>query len=940
MNGWQTKLRAAVLVVAVLCAIGSGVAYAATPTTPVLRDVFVTPRASLATSPTVTVQWSASTDASGHAIVYDVYRDVIPVTGATIISRGLTPVATGVTGTSAIVNAASAETTQSYVWFYAVVARDSLGSKSGVSYNMSPNVHSNRVDPNQVSCQRCHQVHGAYRVPYQTKEACYFCHGSTGASFATGAKSTYNTEASFFDTGTVTAGSKHRNATMTSTRQECTACHTPHRSPFFYDAAGVYQASLSYRRMLRIEYPTNTYTYYSRNDSPQGNAFCFGCHGANSGPIAIVGGASAYADSGGDHNSAGYATAAHGPSTVLSNTTDPNPGIQCTACHNKHASRADKLVDYRSQNTTASQAGGAALCFSCHSNATTDTRLVGTKPYAWNGRDVQAQFALASKHPAVQPTDRLTCTSCHETHTVAKGGSSAWDMSRANDPDNTKLAAPASPTTFCLRCHDGSAPVATLTASAFVPKSVSFSDPASMWNKAGYVSSGHSVATTTPASCGNCHDPHASSFQRLTAWTRPAGATSLNAGSRENTSVGLSREQNLCYQCHGNGTTAYDGVTTRRAADAKDVVSKAALLYGHDPASYLNKHSDTEFESGVSGANRHAECVDCHDPHLAKSINGVATQEGLESTAGPALFGARGVKPNYPASGPMSAPSSYTERYLTGANDDYEAYVCFRCHSSYTLDAYPRTITRSNGTTYTATDLAREFNPSNYSYHNVLGQAVAGQTVFGVVPENQTTTITVTWPLPTENVFVAGYNWNTKLTCTSCHANDANSATQAKGPHGSAARWILDPAYSGDWKNAGLSSGSTNGMAYQNGTSATDIICAKCHDLYGTGGINGWSNTAHSRSAHFVTRTDAKYCTTCHTGVPHGWKRPRLLGYSTDPAPYRTTLRGTGNSISYPLMEVAAVSHSLSNGGVVWACNDCHTDGGRHGDITNGWYLP
>ncbi len=1408
MSRWQTLLRAAVLAAAVACALGAGVAYAATPTTPTMRDVFVTPRASLLTSPTVTVQWSASTDASGHAIVYDVYRDVIPVTAATIVSRGLTPVATGVTGTSAIVNAASAETTQSYVWYYAVVARDSLGNKSGVSYNMSPNVHSNRTDPSQVSCPRCHQVHGAYRFPYQTKESCYYCHGSTGASFATGAKSTYNVEASFFDTGTVTAGSKHRNANMTSTRQECTACHTPHRSPFFYDAAGVYQASLSYRRMLRIEYPANTYTYYSRNDSPQGNAFCFGCHGANSGPIAIVGGANAYADSGGDHNSAGYATAAHGPSTVLSNTTDPNPGIQCTACHNKHASRADKLVDYRSQGTTASQAGGAAVCFACHSNSTTDTRLVGTKPYAWNGRDVQAQFTTYnSRHPyqvtsgsyvtetstvlahtlqsdfntytlvnatttntaggeivlsrytavidppaetylfahdggaqdfeqyrpaddawnadnygrfdppvngsfntgsgsvlfsaggkvyvtrntqtspqitaytplansgngtwasiaitfnsafgqgaqsavntgssvvyisagggssninwfrydnnsennmvfapggtatnlgagsaiAYAPTanrlfvlrrngtatgtgvgnlyylanpgvltgnqnftnsnlqvtrntsntdynrlayfrdgggveylmmigkdtggaddtvivtnlggtpaktdlnkfpfgaaladgcdlkwdgvnggylyaiqggtstamariripasnagtaanwgnwetltgtpwtqnegagiafatadppsysvvlyyssgtattpditpagsvhhwgvltwtesepantgltvtvegyngsswqtlvsgansgpvdltaystaaypklrlranlsssngldtpwlydwtltglyDRLvvtsgslTCANCHNVHSVSKGGTEVWDMTRASDPDNTKLAAPTSPTDFCLRCHDGTPPASATNATTIVPYTVAFSDQTAPffpgWNKSAtgldWASSGHKnslVPRMTPE-CSSCHDPHASQNARLTALTAYyVGASPPGAHiSQRRNNTSAYAEEALCYACHTSSRTpnCTGGACHTTAIDAINVQTAFGLTYRH-PVERSGRHSDTETASQLGASNRHAECVDCHDPH--------ALRRGRHTTgsslAGEAIRGATGVKPTaWPANWTAVPAGNWTTERLDGQSTDYEAYLCFKCHSSYS--GQPFTATRSNNATYTSTDQALEFNPSNFSYHNVLGQSVGMKSSFTFVDSGGTQR-TVTWEVPTVSFFVSGSSWttNSMMTCTECHTN---STASAKGPHGSSVQWLLDPAYPTDWKTAFLQN-TANGM------SSTTIICAKCHDLNGPSGT--WSNNVHSTGDHQGNITDGG-CIRCHIKVPHGWKRPRLLVYVNADGIYAGATSG--------LTRIGLSNITLNSGRANWPKDNCTTNCGGH----------
>ncbi|MCL4079471.1 cytochrome c3 family protein [Coriobacteriia bacterium Es71-Z0120] len=1413
MHGDQRIPRAALMTLAAALAISlAAPALAATPTQPVLRDVFVTPRASLVTSPTVTVQWSASTDASGHALVYDVYRDVIPITGATIISRGLTPVASGLTGTSAQINAASAETTQSYVWFYAVVARDSLGTKSAPSFNMAPNMHGNRSDPNQISCPRCHRVHGAYRVDYHLKEACYYCHGSTGANFATGAKSTYNTEASFFDTCTATAGSKHRNTYMTSTKQECTACHTPHRSPFFYDAAGVYQASQSYRRMLRIEYATNTYEYYSRNDNPGGNAFCFSCHGSTAvtwngktinaqQAMSIAGGTSAYANAGGDHNYAGYASAAHGPSTVLTNTTEPNPGIQCLACHNKHASRADKLVDYRSQNTTASQTGGADICFACHSATSTDTRIAGSAaPFSWNGRDVKAQFTNSatyiSRHPyrivagswvtdtmtvlshttksefdtyslvnaattdsaggeiqlaqyttsiqvpvvfgmsggsttfdeytpsanawntlynpasstlgwspgsgssafvvnnrvyitrggsnttqgyydissnswsagqalpnsigqggdtAVNPrsdstcvyytrangqsaimwwnytgtgtgsfnfqtggsartlgigsaiafapvanrlfviyqsgtngdgrlyyrsspgrsttsvdftqgvqvtsdvntryarmtyftkngteylmivgrdtgdnrdtiivsnlagtptitnlnidpfgadlgdgcdlewdggdyiyairgggqagfarilipddpasaaswdawqslanppwgsnwntgssiapaaytttglayrtsgtattpditpdasvhhwgtvswtedepvgtglrvsvlgyngsswttiaasvddspislaayatsayprirlvaelstsdnqktptlydwtvtglydryvtaTGSLTCANCHNVHYVGKGtAGTAWSMARASDPDNTKLAAPSSPTDFCLRCHDGAAAPATTTATSIVPYSAAFRDVTAPffpgWNKAAsgvdFASSGHKETTiqklTGQFGCQTCHDPHASQNQRLTAITQiPDGSTStghLNV-SRDNSTTWS--EQALCYGCHDGRRSGTCSSTGCHNTDMSwlNVSGAFGQTYRH-PVERSGRHTDTETASQLGASNRHAECVDCHDPHVARR----GRHTTGSSLAGEVLRGATGVKPTAWPSNWTAVPSgNWTTERLNGETSDYEAYLCLKCHSSYS--GQPFTATRSNNAIYTSTDQALEFNPSNFSYHNVLGQSTGMQSSFTFVDSGGTTR-NVTWAVPTVSFFVSGSSWtvNSMMTCTECHTN---STASAKGPHGSSVEWLLDPNYTTDWKTAYLSN-TTNGM------SSTTIICAKCHDLNGPSGT--WSNNVHSTGDHQGNFTDGG-CVKCHIKIPHGWKRPRLL--------VRVTADGTYAGSSSGLTAVGISNITLSGGQAQWSKNNCSTNCGEHGSISPYW---
>jgi hypothetical protein len=110
------------------------------------------------------------------------------------------------------------------------------------------------------------------------------------------------------------------------------------------------------------------------------------------------------------------------------------------------------------------------------------------------------------------------------------------------------------------------------------------------------------------------------------------------------------------------------------------------------------------------------------------------------------------------------------------------------------------------------------------------------------------------------------------------------------------------------------------------------VICVKCHDLYNAGaGDLGWSNYGHEHHADrpvkfgtytvgnggaMATRTvsaetttaavamvpgatqyttviaaslgreGAGACRDCHIAVPHGWKRPRLIVYSSDGLPY------------------------------------------------------
>jgi hypothetical protein len=116
------------------------------------------------------------------------------------------------------------------------------------------------------------------------------------------------------------------------------------------------------------------------------------------------------------------------------------------------------------------------------------------------------------------------------------------------------------------------------------------------------------------------------------------------------------------------------------------------------------------------------------------------------------------------------------------------------------------------------------------------------------------------------------------------------------------------------------------------------VICSKCHDLHNPGtGHNATGNGTtgdgyahyHGHDYHddpvqyaglfkrasddttytaFMKEADADvqvigasagrgaagHCRNCHVAIPHGWKRPRLLVYETDPAPYNI-----GPSVTY-----------------------------------------
>ena len=919
----------------VLLAAPSG-AYG-TPRAPIIQDATVSEGGT-----SVIVRWTASTDAEAGPIQYVVYRDDVPMAIATYLANGEQTIVT--TQTVATVAPGAGELAGKFTYYYVVVATNTATGRQAISSNVAPNVHgATRSGYSVYNCQLCHGVHGAPPEGYlgaATRYQCYRCHGDTDGATDYGAQALRNVQRDFYD---YTSGqtipatvSRHYNQHMIDNEAECTVCHTPHKSPYYVDpATGVKLDASSFTQLLRAELSEGTY-YYSKDSAPSGNAFCLQCHASSTTVLDFNAGTGAYERTAGDHT---YATnAAHGPAVVYTNndTHATNPGIQCEACHNKHASAADKLIAYRGDDTSATSADGtyaqAELCYACHSAGSGEARTAAgySAPYAWNDRDIQAQFtggSVVSRHPTTTAAEgrSLTCVGCHNVHVVTEGGSSVWSAARVSTPSNTNDT-PTSITEFCLDCHDGAPAAPTIGADTLVPYRIGFSDVSAYpyfasWDKSAFTSSGHYAASTTKALCQNCHDPHASSFARLTAFTTPDGVAGLNNGSRENASVGMSREQNLCYQCHGNESTGIDGVTSQRASDTKDVITKSVATYGHKPAATTGLHDDTETAADLGGSNRHAECEDCHNPHYTRKVGGTATQDTSNtSIVGGAVYGVYGTKPTYQTVTWGSA-TAYTPDMLTGditpGAEDFEAYLCFKCHSTNT--AQPTTVTR-NSRTYTTTDVARDFNPSNFSYHNVLGQSVGMQIAFTVTAIGQPTPTSVTWQVPTIATFASGWGPNTMMTCTSCHTNDASSATQAKGPHGSSAEWAIDPAYGADWKTAGLSVGSANGMEFAGGVDATNIICAKCHDLYDAAATVKWSNTVHNDVRHYVTHANRKYCVDCHVRIPHGWSRPRLLGYTTDPGPYTTT----------GLIQTRVTSHSLNVSSLAqWTCQDCKTNAGN-----------
>lgn len=324
--------------------------------------------------------------------------------------------------------------------------------------------------------------------------------------------------------------------------------------------------------------------------------------------------------------------------------------------------------------------------------------------------------------------------------------------------------------------------------------------------------------------CVNCHDPH--------GWNDLTGLVP---------SLAIAREEQLCAACHdGHPALA-------------NVMADVQKPYRHPVADFTGRHSgpgeSTPAAYGTTPINnRHAECVDCHNPHVGRA-DGPAGPSGLEASATTlgvgrieVLNGAAGVPPAYrwlPASDTLTTPV-------------HEYQLCFKCHSSWT--------TLPSG----KTDLALVLNPNNPSFHPVEA-------------EGRNTTIDAA-------AFTPGWKPTSLTRCGDCHGSDFGNV---RGPHGS--------IYAGLLRKSSVASPSPRMMT-------SDELCFSCHsyDVYANPSAPEAIRSASRFNGPRAEKGHAEHvgeenvpCYACH--VTHGsTTQPFLIAVGRSPGirSYASTLNG------------------------------------------------
>lgn len=309
-------------------------------------------------------------------------------------------------------------------------------------------------------------------------------------------------------------------------------------------------------------------------------------------------------------------------------------GENCTECHTHESGFA---------------AGEAGACVQCHNVAQGSRRAV------------LGEFALASHHVQSGQPDSADCLVCHDVSKHRRGSVLLRDadapesiVTLTGDPlVNISEAAKLAP--FCLSCHDsdgagGEAPFSD----GVMPAAID----ADLWALASH-NSGQTTCVGDGETFG-CHSTgHGSMKANLLApWD--LGSQPPTAGDP------LRQEEGLCYSCHDADGPA-----------ATDVEAMFARSSVH------NVSADDQTDGSK------VECVNCHDPHVARSGSLL-----IDPDSGDVWKGAEdrfcltchdGGAPTGVAFPPVSPGTGYDKSDFVGSSHDQQTgpASCRHCHLSH-----------------------------------------------------------------------------------------------------------------------------------------------------------------------------------------------------------------------------------------------------------------
>ncbi|MDR3765306.1 MAG: cytochrome c3 family protein [Acidobacteriota bacterium] len=559
----------------------------------------------------------------------------------------------------------------------------------------------------------------------------------------------------------------------------------------------------------------------------------------------------------------------HAPHSGLNGTTSANSeGLW----NHKLSSATYTLytsTTYQQTGTQPTLGKPSSLCLSCHdgtvalgqtiaygkvsmsqeiqSSIGTDLRL--SHPISLTLPIKDAPLLLASFVSTGVPADstgcvhlikgNLECTTCHDPHDQFTDASSPDFLVRTNT--NSEI---------CLSCHDLSrtdtSSTSTTTTSDIQWTQSAHAIAQNRISTAASTKIHAALSVTHPTvsseGCLSCHAVHnaataewllqdgVSTSDSTSARKSSNIANAYYAGSSQTGITSTGGSERTCLRCHaGDNNTIHPQPANILSEFEKE---------GHPFPTTSARH--TAKESALLEHDRHATCVDCHNPHSARRTKTAQDTTGLSD----AQKGVRGIQ----ASDGTTVLQSVT----------YEYENCLRCHGSSTGKAeltrfgyYPSRVASSGD----PLDVRAEMSQSAYSSHPVMHERNSSY----AQPSLRTAMVQF-------DGATAAKAMGTTILCSDCHNSDDNrrsGGSGPSGPHGSRYNHILERRYE-------LSQAAAPGQSVENLFPSPDLtangpyaLCQKCHDLQKV--VNDTSFAQHARHIN-----DGFSCSVCHSahGVP------------------------------------------------------------------------
>ena len=571
----------------------------------------------------------------------------------------------------------------------------------------------------------------------------------------------------------------------------------------------------------------------------------------------------------------------------------PHSGIEGTAGINGTPLWSQKLSSVQSyqvytsttmvNKTNASPPLGSnsTLCLSCHDGTVAvgtltpygQVSMTGTLPPAVNlGTNLQTTHpfsfitplqpspdlwpSLSSNPPTTQDTTgavqlingNVECGSCHNPHV------------QNIDPSSMFLVINNSQSALCLACHSTvpsgtghglialrQAAAPSVVAAAPSPNAVpTQTNPLALWSSSIHATANNRVASLVPSGSFSAIAQRMNKMATLGPYTslRQNGCLSCHASHNSASKVLLrGTDDQACLNCHNGGTNVSPPAPNIYAEMSSPKIS-------HSTATTAANNSHSPHESSLLEHNRHANCVDCHNPHATKQV-------GLGFPAPPL------IRPSQNGVDGISATDGRST--VSPATNQYEN--CLRCHGTST---------------------GKTTNPAVFGY--LQGWVVSASDPLNIIPQFNTTSSSShpvmhdrnsPFPQPSLRPNMLdldgtrqGRSMGLRILCTDCHNSDDNrefGGTGPNGPHGSKYSHILERRY--DMSQAPLPGQPiTNLNLPANLTNIGNYaLCAKCHDL-----ANVMSNASFTEHARHIN--DGFSCSVCHSAHGMGSQAATISG--------------------------------------------------------------